>query len=163
LRCDNNVDNWSQNPGRLATKTWHDHYLADATKRLNNLSPGFDWTTADSYNAQDLCAYETVALGYSQFCSLFTIEEWQGYEYSYKISFAGNSGFQSPTGRAIGIGYVQEILARLRHELITEPVAQVNVTLDSDPESFPLNQKLFFDFSHDSMLQITVSRSQTYH
>jgi hypothetical protein len=55
-------------------------------------------------NAQKLCAYETVALGYSQWCGLFTLEEWQGFEYSLDITFAGGFGFQSPTGRAIGIG-----------------------------------------------------------
>jgi hypothetical protein len=27
------------------------------------------------------CAYETVALGFSSFCGLFTEEEWKGYEY----------------------------------------------------------------------------------
>lgn len=30
---------------------------------------------------QALCAYETVALGYSEFCNLFTEDEWKGYEY----------------------------------------------------------------------------------
>ena len=58
--------------------------------------------------------------------------------------------FQSPTGRAIGIGYVQEILARLQNHLITEPTAQVNVTLDNNKDTFPLDQTLYFDFSHDT-------------
>lgn len=58
--------------------------------------------------------------------------------------------FQSPTGRAMGAGYVAEILARLQHHLITEPIAQVNVTLDSNPKTFPLDQALNFDFSHDT-------------
>lgn len=105
---------------------------------------------ADAYNAQSLCAYETVALGYSAFCGLFTFEEWEGYEYSVDINFAGNNMFQSPTGRAVGIGYVVEILARLQHHLITEPTAQINVTLDSNVETFPLGQSLNFDFSHDT-------------
>lgn len=58
--------------------------------------------------------------------------------------------FQSPTGRAVGIGYVEEILARLQHHLITKPTAQVNTTLDSNPKTFPLGQTLNFDFSHDT-------------
>ncbi|KAF2214126.1 hypothetical protein CERZMDRAFT_58067 [Cercospora zeae-maydis SCOH1-5] len=118
--------------------------------RLNQYSSGFNWTIADAYNAQSLCAYETVALGYSAFCGLFTYAEWEGYEYSIDLSFAGNNMFQSPTGRAVGIGYVVEILARLQHHLITEPVAQINVTLDSNPKTFPLGQTLNFDFSHDT-------------
>lgn len=58
--------------------------------------------------------------------------------------------FQSPVGRAMGAGYVAEILARLQGHLITEPVAQVNVSLDSNEETFPLGQTLNFDFSHDT-------------
>lgn len=117
---------------------------------MNSYGPAFNWSATDAYNAQSLCAYETVGLGYSEFCGLFTYEEWEGYEYSVDINFAGNDMFQSPTGRAVGIGYVVEIMARLQHHLITEPTAQINVTLDSMPETFPLNQTLNFDFSHDT-------------
>jgi hypothetical protein len=58
--------------------------------------------------------------------------------------------FQSPVGRAVGAGYVVEFLARLKHHLITEPKAQINVTLDSNNATFPLGQTLNFDFSHDT-------------
>ncbi|KAG8626677.1 hypothetical protein KVT40_005622 [Elsinoe batatas] len=136
--------------GTNASTAWYKTYLADATTRLANLAPGYNWTATDSYNAQSMCAYETVALGYSAFCDLFTYQEWEGYEYSVDISFAGNDAFQSPTGRAVGVGFVEEVLARLNHQLITEPTAQVNVTLDSMPSTFPLNQSLYFDFSHDT-------------
>lgn len=57
-----------------------------------------------SDNAQALCAYETVALGFSHWCGIFTYEEWEGFEYSLDIGFAAGTGFQSPIGRAIGIG-----------------------------------------------------------
>ncbi|KAF2716997.1 phosphoglycerate mutase-like protein [Polychaeton citri CBS 116435] len=146
----NNSNTYVNQGGNNATKEWAGIYLKDATERLAKLAPGFNWTVQDSYNAQSLCAYETVALGYSAFCSLFTYEEWEGYEYSVDINFAGGSMFQSPAGRAVGIGYVQELLARLQHHLITESEAQVNVTLDSSESTFPLNQTLNFDFSHDT-------------
>ena len=136
--------------GTNATNQWASVYLANATARLSAMAPGFNWTVTDSYNAQSLCAYETVALGYSSFCNLFTYQEWQGYEYSVDINFAGNNAFQSPTGRAVGIGYVQEVLARLNHHTINAPVAQTNFTLDNMTSTFPLNQSLYFDFSHDT-------------
>ena len=129
---------------------WASIYLANATSRLHALAPGYNWTVTDSYNAQSLCAYETVAFGFSQFCALFTYAEWQGYEYSVDINFNGNDGFASPTGRAVGIGYVQEVLARLQGHVITSPEGQLNVTLDNNTQTFPLNQSLYFDFSHDS-------------
>jgi len=145
-----NSNNFRSAGGNNATVEWYTKYLADATIRLRDLAPGFDWTVEDSYNAQSLCAYETVAFGFSPFCALFTYTEWQGYEYSIDIQFAGGNGFSSPTGRAIGIGYVQEILARLQHHTINAPEAQVNVTLDNNTVTFPLDQSLNFDFSHDT-------------
>jgi hypothetical protein len=109
FKCDNSNDAHSSQ-GTLAAAKWASIYLKDAADRLNKFSPGFNWTTQLTYYAQDLCAYETVGLGYSPFCGLFTYEEWQGYEYAIDIAFAGNNAFQSPTGRAVGIGYVQEVL-----------------------------------------------------
>ena len=97
--------------GANASIIWEGIYLANATARFNAMSPGFNWTVAQVYAAQGLCPYETVAFGYSQFCELFTFQEWQGFEYSIDIQFAGGDMFQSPTGRAVGIGYVQEVLA----------------------------------------------------
>lgn len=145
-----NANTYVSTGGTNATNQWASIYLANATSRLSAMAPGFNWTVTDSYNAQSLCAYETVALGYSAFCGLFTYSEWEGYEYSVDISFAGNNAFQSPTGRAVGIGYVQEILARLQHHTINTPTAQINVTLDNNTKTFPLGQTLNFDFSHDT-------------
>jgi hypothetical protein len=45
-----------------------------------------------------MCPYETVAYGFSRFCSLFTYEEWIGFGYSVDIAFQYNDGFQSPFG-----------------------------------------------------------------
>lgn len=148
-----NSNGYTNEGGTNATTNWYEIYLADATERLAKFAgPEFNWTAEDSYNAQSLCAYETVALGYSSFCGLFTYEEWEGYEYSVDINFAGNNAFQSPTGRAVGAGYVAEIQARLENHLITETTAQVNTTLDSQNSTFALaeDQNLFFDFSHDT-------------
>ncbi len=97
-----------------------------------------------------MCPYETVAFGYSAFCDLFTYQEWLGFEYSIDLAFAGNNYFESPTGRAVGIGYVEEVLARLTNHTITSATAQDNITLDNNTVTFPLNQTLYFDFSHDT-------------
>ncbi|KAL1297293.1 hypothetical protein AAFC00_004848 [Neodothiora populina] len=146
----NNSNTYRNSAGTNATNEWASIYLANATARLRELAPGFNWTVTDTYNAQSLCAYETVALGYSAFCGLFTYDEWQGYEYSIDISFSGNNAFQSPTGRAVGIGYVQELLARLTKHTIDSPAGQLNFTLDNMTSTFPLDQSLNFDFSHDT-------------
>lgn len=105
---------------------------------------------AKSFSAQTLCPYETNAFGYSAFCDLFTYEEWLGFEYSIDLSFAGNNYFQSTTGRAVGIGYVGEVLARLQQHVFNTEGTQANLTLDNNTRTFPLNQTLYFDFSHDT-------------
>jgi len=38
---------------------------------------------------QLMCAYELVALGGSEFCSLFTEEEFRGFEYAHDLQFFG--------------------------------------------------------------------------
>ena len=173
--------------GSNASLIWENIYLQNATQRLKALSGGFNWTLADSYNAQSLCAYETVAFGYSAFCDLFTYQEWQGYEYSVDLSFYGSDSFGSPTGRGVGIGYQQEILAvglLLRVSAIVNGSSLIipsasstslnnecgcsnqcmfamletwiafadskQTTLDGMTSTFPLNQSLYFDFSHDT-------------
>ena len=62
-----------------------------------------------------MCPYETVALGYSSFCDLFTVEEWKAFQYRFDIMWWYGSGFGSPVARASGIGYVQELVSRLTH------------------------------------------------
>ncbi|PKS06560.1 hypothetical protein jhhlp_007308 [Lomentospora prolificans] len=133
-----------------ASATWKNIYLEDATERFKSLVEGYEWTVDDTFAIQMLCPYETVAYGYSVFCDLFTYEEWEGFGYTIDIEFAGSSGFQSPTGRAVGIGYQQEFIARLKNQTLDYVGSQINVTLDNNTDTFPLDQSLYFDFSHDS-------------
>lgn len=69
-----------------------------ATERLAKHVEGYEWTVQDTYAAQNMCPYETVAYGFSRFCSLFTYEEWIGFSYSVDLAFQYNDGFQSPFG-----------------------------------------------------------------
>jgi hypothetical protein len=84
--------------------------------------PGFDLRVEDVYSMQQTCAYETVALGYSKFCGLFTREEWEGFDHALDLYFWYGSGFGSPVARVQGIGYVQELVARLTHTRIATSV-----------------------------------------
>ncbi|CAL3962049.1 unnamed protein product [Diplocarpon coronariae] len=133
-----NAQSFRNAGGPNATAEWVDIYLRDATERLKPLIDGFELNVED------------VSYGYSAFCDLFTYEEWLHFEYSLDLYFAGSSGFQSPTGRAVGLGYVQETIARLQNHTLGYSGSQINTTLDSSLETFPLNQSLYFDFSHDT-------------
>jgi hypothetical protein len=106
---------------------------------------------------QLLCAYETQYLGVSEFCSLFTRNEWEGFENSLDIRFFYNHAFGNPTARAQGIGYVEELLARLQGKYIKESHSSVNSSITNNHETFPLGMKFYADFTHDKMVLGTLT------
>ncbi|KZV87033.1 phosphoglycerate mutase-like protein [Exidia glandulosa HHB12029] len=130
-------------------REWAAIYLKDAQKRLQGQIKGFDLTTEDVYIMQQTCAYETVALGYSSFCELFTQEEWEGFEYALDLYFWYDSAFGAPTARVQGIGYVQELVARLTETPIAVHNSSTNSTLNDNPITFPLGNSLYVDATHE--------------
>ncbi|KAI0759394.1 histidine phosphatase superfamily [Trametes elegans] len=130
-------------------RQWAGTYLRDALARLQPQIKGFHLTIEDVYVMQQLCAYETVAIGYSKFCELFTEDEWKGFDYAVDLYFWYNSAFGSPVARALGVGYVQELLARLTHTPVPAHNSSTNATLDDDPATFPLDQSLYVDATHE--------------
>ncbi|KAF2252860.1 3-phytase [Trematosphaeria pertusa] len=128
-------------------------YLPQTAKRLlKHMPSSFNLTIADVYAMQLLCAYESRFIGRSEFCSLFTREEWQGFEQSLDIRFFYNHAFGQPTARAQGIGYVEELLARLQDKYIQESHSSVNSSITRDGEFFPLGMKFYADFTHDKVI-----------
>ncbi|KAF9009542.1 histidine phosphatase superfamily [Cyathus striatus] len=135
--------------GNWYVRHWADIYLKDAWQRLRPQLKGYDLSVEDVYVMQQMCAYETVALGYSTFCELFTEEEWEGFNYSLDLFFWYGSAFGSPVARIQGIGYVQEMVARLTHTPIETHNSSTNATLNDSPITFPLNQSLYVDATHE--------------
>ena len=80
--CPNARSESRSDRGHWYTKRWTEIYLQEATKRLQKQLIGLELNTEDVFDMQKLCAYETVALGYSKFCELFTEEEWEGFNYA---------------------------------------------------------------------------------
>jgi len=117
----------------------------------------------DVYAMQMMCAYETVAIGYSNFCELFTVEEWEGFDYSLDLYFWYDSAFGSPFGKILGIGYVQELVARLTKTPIPVHNTSTNGTLDDNPITFPLDgRSLYVDATHEVVvLQILTALGLT--
>ncbi|KAI0717807.1 phosphoglycerate mutase-like protein [Cerioporus squamosus] len=150
--CLNGRDHTKGERATPFVREWADVYLQAALKRLQPQIGGMKLRIEDVYSMQQLCAYETVAIGYSKFCELFTEDEWRGFDYSVDLNFWYNSAFGSPTTRAQGIGYVQELLARLTHSLIPLHNSSTNATLDDDPATFPLGQSLYVDATHDTVV-----------
>ena len=59
--------------------------------------------------------------------------------------------YGQPLGRVQGVGYVNELLARLTGKPVQDHT-QTNTTLDSSPITFPLNRTIYADFSHDNQM-----------
>ena len=131
---------------------WRQQYLNKTIPRIQNQVQGVNFTYNDVYNMQSMCAYELNALGYSNFCSLFTKQEWEDFEYDIDISFQANNGFMNPGGKANGIGWVTEFLARLTNKSFTGPQSEQNSTIDKNSTYFPLDQPLYADFTHDVVI-----------
>lgn len=137
--------------GIAAQKIWIDHFIEPIQIRVNaklgtNLSP------ASIIYLMDMCPFDTVAsptAKVSRFCHLFTEDEWHHYDYYQTLGKYYGYGNGNPFGPSQGVGYVNELIARLT-ETPVEDNTNTNRTLDSDPATFPLNRKVYADFSHDN-------------
>ena len=93
----------------------------------------------------------------SDFCSLFTEDEWAGFEQTLDIEYYYDYAYGNPTGRAQGLGYLQELLARLTNQYITSSNSSVNSTYDDNAKEFPLGRPFYADFSHDDIIISTLT------
>ncbi|KAJ7698716.1 histidine phosphatase superfamily [Mycena rosella] len=157
---DNNCPNAASSHREM--NQWLDVYGPPITSRLNSWAPGANLTNDDIHGLMMLCAFHTVAsvpygykagspLPFSPFCSLFTPAEFESFEYSSDLDKYYSTGYGGHLGRVQGVGYINELLARLTASPVVDHTS-TNTTLDSDPATFPLNRTIYADFTHDSPL-----------
>lgn len=153
-------------------KKWLKVYAGSIKKRLNAAAPGAHLKKKDTHSLMSLCAYHSQALmAPSPFCGLFSAEEFTEYSYHADVAkfytnglalfpyfflvFIINSvhpfSYGANLGRVQGVGYVNELLARLTGQPVRDHT-QTNRTLDASPETFPLDRTFYTDFSHDNQL-----------
>ncbi|KAF8627927.1 hypothetical protein AX17_006082 [Amanita inopinata Kibby_2008] len=136
----------------LQVDEWVATYAHPIAQRLSTLAPGSNLTAADIYGLMLICPFESVAhLSQSPFCSLFTPSEFSQFEYAFDLDKYYGTGYGQPLGRVQGVGYVNELLARLEGREVRDGT-QTNRTLDGERETFPLDRKVYVDFSHDNQL-----------
>ncbi|KXL48978.1 MAG: hypothetical protein FE78DRAFT_96920 [Acidomyces sp. 'richmondensis'] len=99
-----------------------------------------------------LCIWRTPQNRRTDFCGLFTLEEWMGFEQTLDIEYYYDYSFGSPTGRSQRLGCQQELLARLTNQYITISNSSVNTSLDNNAADFPLGHRFYADFSHDHII-----------
>lgn len=131
---------------------WNNVWVPDVRQRLNAKLPGANLSTEETIFLMDLCPFESVAhedIRVHKFCALFSEEEWQGYDYFQSIGKWYGYGPGNPFGPTMGVGFVNELIARLTGNPVKDETS-TNSTLDTSPETFPLDRKLYADFSHDN-------------
>ncbi|KZP09945.1 phytase [Athelia psychrophila] len=133
---------------------WLSHFATAIVERLNDAAPGALLAGADILSLMSLCSFETLAtspIRPSPFCALFDDTEFEDYEYYHDLTKYYNYGYGQELGRVQGVGYVNELLARLTGQPVRDQT-QTNRTLDSSPATFPLNRTIYADFSHDNTM-----------
>ncbi|KAG0695990.1 histidine phosphatase superfamily [Suillus ampliporus] len=134
------------------TGTWLDVFAPEIADRLNQYAPGAHLKNSDIENLMSLCPFETVAHEQiSPWCALFTEEEWASYEYDGDLYDYYGNGYGQQLGPVQGVGYVNELLARLTGQPVHDNT-QTNHTLDSSPVTFPQDKAFYADFSHDNQM-----------
>ncbi|KAJ5604789.1 3-phytase A [Penicillium lagena] len=120
--------------------------------------PGNGMSDKHIIDLMDVCPYETVANPNAQplspWCALFTDEEWAQYNYEKTLDRFYLDSYGDPVGPAQGAGWVIELVSRLTNTPVKVPASgsTINITLDSDPATFPLGLPMYVDFSHDHII-----------
>lgn len=68
---------------------------------------------------------------------------------AFDLEFWYGNGPGSPVGAAMGAGYANELLDRLLHIQPSSNPFSVNATLDGSNTTFPLDQAIYVDATHD--------------
>lgn len=128
-------------------------------KKITKHMPGVNLTLEDVPLFMDLCPFDTVGSDpvlfprqLSPFCHLFTADDWMAYDYYYTLDKYYSHGGGSAFGPSRGVGFVNELIARMTGNLPVKDHTTVNHTLDDNPETFPLDAVLYADFSHDNTM-----------
>lgn len=135
-----------------AQTIWMDLFTQNITARLNENLPGANLSATETIYMMDLCPFNTIADTegkVSEFCGLFTQDEWKSYDYYESLGKFYGYGAGNPLGPTQGVGFTNELIARLTGTPVVDETS-TNHTLDDSPATFPLNSTLYADFSHDN-------------
>ena len=131
--------------------TWLGTFAPPMTAWFNKGAPGANITDTDTYNLLSLCSFDTIAHeSRSPFCAIYdALDAASAFSYYGDLDKYYGTGYGQALGPVQGVGYVNELLARLTDTPVHDHT-QTNATLDGDPATFPLGRPLYADFSHDN-------------
>lgn len=133
---------------------WKKKFMPPLIERLNRKLPGANITDKQIIYLMDLCPFETVRDPEgkpSALCNLYSEDEWKSYDYFESLEkwYAPGPGYDMASTQ--GVGFVNELIARLTGKPVKDHTT-TNTTLNASPITFPLDRKLYADFSHDNAM-----------
>jgi len=145
----NTLNNDCPNAGDGAEEMdeWLGVFAPPVAARLRKAAPGARVGDKDVFNLLAMCPFETLAAERaSPFCALFTEDEFRAFEYHGDVEKYYKTGYGEPhgLGRVQGVGYVNELLARLADAPVRDRT-QHNASLP-----FPLGKTVYADFTHEN-------------
>lgn len=133
--------------GRKQKDEWLSVFAPPIAKRLNKAAPGTNLTDDDIFNLMCMCPFESTAKERaSKFCKLFTKKEFEAFEYHGDVEKYYKTGYGEPLGPVQGVGYINELLARLTG------MAVVDRTTHNASYPFPLDRSIYVDFTHENLM-----------
>ncbi|KAM5541221.1 hypothetical protein V8D89_005150 [Ganoderma adspersum] len=136
--------------GSTQMHTWLSVFAPRLLKRLNKAAPGVKLDTSMVFGLMAMCPFESMAKleerGGSPFCALFDEEDFRDFEYHGDVEKYYKDGYGNALGAVQGVGYVNELLARL-----TGTPVRDHTTHDPTGE-FPLGRTLYADFTHENLM-----------
>ncbi|KAF3939214.1 hypothetical protein ABW19_dt0207978 [Dactylella cylindrospora] len=130
-------------------------FTGELIEKLSVDIQGIELTPKDAIALMTMCPFHTVAspsaTTLSPFCRMFNESDFENFDYYQSLGKYYGYGPGNPLGPAQGIGFVNELIARLTKSIVNDTTS-TNHTLDSNPATFPVDKDIYLDFSHDNTM-----------
>lgn len=138
--------------GSVQSGLWIEKYTAPLVARFNKAAPGFNFTKTDIYGMQQLCGYDNVIRNRTDFCNVFTADEWLDFEYANDLMYFYSIGYvtlpaQSPP-LARGVDRAPRSYGNPIAPQLGTPWVRSAFDILSANDSSTYNQSLYISFSH---------------
>ncbi len=97
-----NADEYGRAYGYRKWNEWRQVYLPAIVERLSKRNPEITFSQDEVYSMQELCGFELIAKGESQWCDAFTHEEWEQFEYARDVLHYYRTGPGNPYSGTMG-------------------------------------------------------------
>lgn len=115
LKYADNVDAYGHDYGYRQLTAFRSTYLPAISARLATANPNLRFTDGEVDTMQEICGFETIALGtISPWCSVFTREEIESFEYARDLLHYYRAGPGNPYAAAMGFLWLNATASLLR-------------------------------------------------